>query len=225
MRIPASRDESRHAQQRSRARHKDYVASLERRITEYEQQGVQATLEMQRAARAVAAKNEKLLALLALHGVEQREIDSFLAVPEIDQSMPRQGCSPSTLADRAAPQADSMVSEPVPTSNSRTGAPVLQLETQVNNRNRDSRCGPSDSNILRPEQSICNPLSSSDQLSIGISTGSPTEVTSCEMAASIIVNLRGSGDLAEARQVLGCADNTPCSVKNTHLFQLMNEMP
>ena len=40
---------------------------------------MQATIKVQEAARAVAVKNEKLLALLALHGVSHDEISAFLS--------------------------------------------------------------------------------------------------------------------------------------------------
>ncbi|KAK3684134.1 hypothetical protein B0T22DRAFT_483915 [Podospora appendiculata] len=62
---PASSVVNRENQRRSRARHRDFVDDLQRRVLEYESRGVQATLEMQRVARAVAAENRKLRALLA----------------------------------------------------------------------------------------------------------------------------------------------------------------
>ncbi|KAK3321289.1 hypothetical protein B0T19DRAFT_263179 [Cercophora scortea] len=62
---PASSVVNRENQRRSRARHRDFVDDLQRRLLQYESRGVQATLEMQRVARAVAAENQKLRALLA----------------------------------------------------------------------------------------------------------------------------------------------------------------
>lgn len=49
---------------------------------EYEQQGVTATQDMQRAARKVAQDNVRLRSLLALHGVQQEEVESYLRSPE-----------------------------------------------------------------------------------------------------------------------------------------------
>jgi hypothetical protein len=52
------------------------------RVQEYEQKGVAATQDMQRAARKVVQENERLRALLARHGVLRDEVDSFLRVCE-----------------------------------------------------------------------------------------------------------------------------------------------
>ena len=59
-----------------------------------ERRGVQATKEVQEAARAVAAKNEKLLALLALHGVSDDEINAFLTYPPPQSSLLQRGGAP-----------------------------------------------------------------------------------------------------------------------------------
>ncbi len=51
---------------------------MQRRLQEYERRGVQATLDMQQAARGVALENDHLRALLASHGISSNEIDRFL---------------------------------------------------------------------------------------------------------------------------------------------------
>ncbi|KAK8068849.1 hypothetical protein PG994_005465 [Apiospora phragmitis] len=81
VRVPADREANRRSQQQARQRQREYVAGLESRLAEHESRGVQATMEVQRAARAVAATNEKLLALLKMHGVQEAEIDAFLREP------------------------------------------------------------------------------------------------------------------------------------------------
>lgn len=65
--------------QRSRARHQEYVTSLEARVRELEAAGVQATAEMQAAARGVAAENRRLRALLQHLGVDQAMVDKWAA--------------------------------------------------------------------------------------------------------------------------------------------------
>lgn len=72
-------------QRRSRARHKEYVEGLQRKIQEHERRGVEATLEMQQAARNVAVENSRLRILLKYRGVSDEEIDKFL------QTFPDQG--------------------------------------------------------------------------------------------------------------------------------------
>ncbi|RSL73475.1 hypothetical protein CEP53_000773 [Fusarium sp. AF-6] len=80
-------------QRRSRARHKEYVEGLQKKLQDYERQGVEATLQMQQAARNVAVENSRLRILLGYHGVTADEIDKFL------QSFPDQ---PATDAAKAA---------------------------------------------------------------------------------------------------------------------------
>ncbi|KAF5000228.1 hypothetical protein FDECE_11267 [Fusarium decemcellulare] len=79
-------------QRRSRARHKEYVEGLQKKLQDYERQGVEATLEMQQAARNVAVENSRLRILLGYHGVNNEDIDKFL------QSFPDQ---PATEAAKA----------------------------------------------------------------------------------------------------------------------------
>ncbi|KAF4337479.1 bZIP transcription factor domain protein [Fusarium beomiforme] len=61
-------------QRRSRARHKEYVESLEKKLKDFERRGVEATLEMQQAARSVAIENSRLRMLLSYRGVTNEEI-------------------------------------------------------------------------------------------------------------------------------------------------------
>ncbi|RPB29917.1 hypothetical protein L211DRAFT_756158, partial [Terfezia boudieri ATCC MYA-4762] len=63
---------------RSRARQKEYVQQLERRCQEYEQAHVQATVEMQAAARKVAGENRLLRDLLNKLGQNDDSIDEWL---------------------------------------------------------------------------------------------------------------------------------------------------
>ncbi|KAK4231374.1 hypothetical protein QBC38DRAFT_246971 [Podospora fimiseda] len=65
-------------QRRARARKKEYVEELEQRIREFEQQRVQATTEVQIAARKVVEENRKLRELLRLHGVSEGSIEEYL---------------------------------------------------------------------------------------------------------------------------------------------------
>lgn len=53
-------------QRRSRARQKEYIRDLESKLQTYERQGVQASLEIQAAARSVLDENRRLRALLLL---------------------------------------------------------------------------------------------------------------------------------------------------------------
>ncbi|KAF5674161.1 bzip transcription factor [Fusarium heterosporum] len=79
-------------QRRSRARHKEYVEGLQKKLQDYERRGVEATLEMQQAARNVAIENSRLKILLGYHGVTNDDVDKFL------QSFPDQPASDAAKA-------------------------------------------------------------------------------------------------------------------------------
>lgn len=65
-------------QRRSRARRKEYVEGMQRKLQDFETKGVAATLEMQQAARDVAIENSRLKMLLAHSGVGVDAVESFL---------------------------------------------------------------------------------------------------------------------------------------------------
>lgn len=65
-------------QRRSRARRKEYVEGMQRKLQEFESKGVAATLEMQQAARDVAIENSRLKMLLAHNGIGMDAVESFL---------------------------------------------------------------------------------------------------------------------------------------------------
>jgi hypothetical protein len=65
-------------QRRSRARRKEYLQELEARLRQCELQGIEASAEIQQAARRVADENKKLRSLLAQHGVADDNIDTYL---------------------------------------------------------------------------------------------------------------------------------------------------
>ncbi|EEU33635.1 uncharacterized protein NECHADRAFT_19942, partial [Fusarium vanettenii 77-13-4] len=60
---------------RYRARRKEYVSDLERRLAEAREQGVKATTEVQSAARKVVEENGQLRDLLRLAGFADEDID------------------------------------------------------------------------------------------------------------------------------------------------------
>ncbi|KAF4452961.1 bzip transcription factor [Fusarium austroafricanum] len=79
-------------QRRSRARHKEYVEGLQKKLQDYERRGVEATLEMQQAARSVAVENSRLKILLGYHGITNEDVEKFL------QSFPDQPASDAAKA-------------------------------------------------------------------------------------------------------------------------------
>jgi hypothetical protein len=68
----------RNNQRRCRARRQELVNDLQMKLQDYERRGVEATLQMQQAARAVALENWRLRSLLACRGVSSEEIKNYL---------------------------------------------------------------------------------------------------------------------------------------------------
>ena len=66
---------------RSRARRKEYLQELEAKLRSCEQQGIEASAEIQSAARKVLEENKKLRALLRERGVPEAEIVAVMGGP------------------------------------------------------------------------------------------------------------------------------------------------
>lgn len=84
-------------QRRSRARRKEYLQELEARLRQCELQGIEASAEIQMAARRVADENKKLRGLLAQHGIGDDSVEAYLqSSPTTDSVMQGQYGSSST---------------------------------------------------------------------------------------------------------------------------------
>lgn len=73
------------------------------------------------------------------------------------------------------------------------------------------------------DRHVCDGMSRTPKQCANTDEGSRALLTSCDDAASIIAQFQGHGDVLHARETLGCGDATNCHVKNTRLFQLMDE--
>ncbi|KAI8949739.1 hypothetical protein F4801DRAFT_580145 [Xylaria longipes] len=231
VRPPANAVQNRENQQRSRARRREHLASLEARVRDFESREVQATLAMQRAAQEVAWVNERLMELLAARGVAREEVDEFLRQAGKDED--------GTAGWRYAWDAHHG-------SGSRGGSVGLGgagscrgFETEkegghgrhdprepgANGRNiADTGIGASGRAVDEHRMNVCDGVFQTPKPIAGnTDEGPPALVTSCDDAASIIADFQGHGDVSHARKVLGCGDVANCHVKNTRLFQLMDE--
>jgi hypothetical protein len=78
-------------QRRSRARRKEYLQELEAKLRQCELQGIEASAEIQIAARRVADENKKLRGLLIQNGIGDESIEAFLSTsPSTDTMMGNQ---------------------------------------------------------------------------------------------------------------------------------------
>lgn len=122
-------------QRRSRARHKEYVEGLQKKLQDHEKRGIEATLEMQQAARNVAVENSRLRILLGYHGVKSEDIDKFLqtfpdqATTEAAKATISQLATPSQPTGGIAPK---LPIQPLPRPSS-TGPVAVQLPVPQTN--------------------------------------------------------------------------------------------
>ncbi|TLS23456.1 uncharacterized protein PpBr36_06546 [Pyricularia pennisetigena] len=190
----------RDSQRASRARKRELFESLRARIAEFERRGVQATLEMQQAARAVAEENTQLRNLLALRGVSQAEVDAFLQRGEVTQAA---GLAPTHSCATEPPLA---------------GPP----HPNVHSRNVAGDPAVVDASVVG-EQLQAADLPSSDAASADQPPLRSMLETPCDNATAILVQVRGHESEVAIRKALGCVGPGSCVVRNTKLLQLMEE--
>lgn len=196
---------------------------------------------MQRAARQVSDENHRLRALLGHHGITEDEIDRYLSAP---QSVPTVSPKPpATQAVKGAPRSLTTYHHSV--------SPQPSLSPAASPSNTRPRSKPNNIALLQPASASASP-STRSYVNDGAVEGqaqhsteplqgqSPrhhvpkppqpvtnytdTLQTSCEAAAAILVDLHGKDDLDATRAALGCVGASSCSVKNTTIFELMDEI-
>ncbi|PNY30061.1 Uncharacterized protein TCAP_00035, partial [Tolypocladium capitatum] len=99
-------------QRRSRARRKEYVKGMERKMQEYERRGVEATLEMQQAARTVAIENAQLRAMLSQLGASATDVDAFLQTSQDQDAAGQQAAGVTPLVTKPLDNAKPLLAEP-----------------------------------------------------------------------------------------------------------------
>lgn len=282
---PDSNAQNRESQRRSRARRRELIDDLSSQLEQYKRRGVEASLEMQKTARAVFAENQRLRALLHLHGVSEGKVLEYLSPPDavtddaatnhatranhtcernhrlsLEPARTRAATSAMVIAPASsqdfssamatrfvAIRADEHVDlQPIPNAvlpnpmqyPAVTGRSLdaAQLEPQ---RHPESQFQHPDYNSYRDLQQM-QPQENGmgDDMFPPISdcfcpSGPPTpddsdlrasSETSCDAAAAILVELHGQADATEARATLGCIETGSCSVKNTAIFRLIDEL-
>lgn len=206
---------------------------MQRRLNDYERLGVQATLEMQQAARAVAKENERLRALLARTGVSDAAVEEFLRAggPVDGQPAQHRQTSRGETGSRESP-----VSRQVRFPNAPHVSPVTasrdeqQPTTPAYSLPQAPRSAASPSNEARLSvmaNEYATETSSADLLTsrpVDASHGHNSGMeTSCDVAATILASMQGHEDTSRTRVVLGCTGPNACVVKNLRVFDLLDE--
>lgn len=112
-------------QRRSRARRKEYLQELEAKIRSCEQVGIEASSEIQTAARKVLDENRKLRALLHERGVSEPEVIAALGGP-LDRAYDQISSAPAlnaVLERRITYNMVSSTSSPTPSHSRATSLP------------------------------------------------------------------------------------------------------
>ncbi|KAL2109437.1 hypothetical protein VUR80DRAFT_2456 [Thermomyces stellatus] len=235
---PNPRARIRDNQRRSRARHREFVEDLRRRVRDYEARGVQATLEMQRAARAVALENSRLRALLHSKGVSDDEIERYLASPD-------RGCQPRRLevnghrrASKGGSGASEIRGQHNPKSPAGADGRVTDASAAMCLKRLINDDGPHPFDMLEPQSADLTSRALSMNLQIpseerGSDTSAQTSLPPlqslslsphempCSAAAEIIAGAHGHGDECLARSILGCAGSSHCVIRNTQVLQVL----
>jgi hypothetical protein len=129
-------------QRRSRARRKEYLQELESRLRQCELQGIEASAEIQLAARRVADENRKLRILLNQNGVGDDNIDSYLQSSASPGTVMGQGFSGlGGIGSSAVQVLDHLLTTRKPCcADGNTGAPG-PVTTTIGGGSRDSSSG------------------------------------------------------------------------------------
>ncbi|KAI0398566.1 hypothetical protein F5Y17DRAFT_9011 [Xylariaceae sp. FL0594] len=222
------RDRNRENQQRSRARRREYVQSLEDRLRACEAAGTRATLEMQMAAREVVWTNDRLMDLLALKGVAKGEIEEYLrgcknSRREGDGEELTTATHQSMNTNSAYMGIQLTTTTPATQRKSQKHSNGKAFKQQDNHDNDDQRSTSPSSPALASTATMTRPVSRNETGTSSPQPPPPTTVfTSCDDAADIIASFQGHGDVLRVRTaLLGCGEAKECHVKNTTLFQLM----
>ncbi|KAI1096002.1 hypothetical protein F5B19DRAFT_488621 [Rostrohypoxylon terebratum] len=141
----------RNNQRRSRARHKEYVASLEERVRHSELRRMEANFEIQQAARRVVEENRKIRNLLYALGFDDEKITFFLQTGNIDANdatgpiSARDQVSMSRLLDLLQQNETSMSEYELPTNNTSSPSGLRNIQRDgvgcnISNTPKSSQC-------------------------------------------------------------------------------------
>ncbi|KAF4985537.1 hypothetical protein FDECE_16495 [Fusarium decemcellulare] len=246
-RTPESLALNRENQRRSRARQRELVEDLQRRVREYERRDGQATLDMQRVARAVAGENAALRGLLASKGVAADEVEAHLEAVRADEKMVVEGGVSSALPMASTPVSISsgaaspipLMPRPVSSSQLKECSPNIIVQDSANascaGEQRDACSQEASASARqcckREPVAITPPTTNSAETGCysqpqpqAESLPKPLDKIHCMEAATILAQIRGHPDISQARAALGCSMNDDCLVRNTDLLGMMDEM-
>ena len=229
---------NRENQRASRARRKDYIEDLERRVRQSEREGAAATVAVQAAARKVAEENVWLRALVAQYGVD---VDEYLersraqagqgvqSVKPLPLQRKRKGSEMSVRELEAARTLGEIDSPKhlVPVAPwEAVQSPKVVRELRDLPTPEDSNGSETSAELPAMQEYHYQPVSvpeirhQTEQVYETTRDPRQADFTPCEEAAHIIASMRGHEDADSVKTELGCSSSQKCSIKNMTIFQL-----
>lgn len=238
---------NRENQRNFRLRRQQRVQELEEKLSQCQLANVQATKEVQTAARLVVAENAILKNFLreelgfneeAITYILQRGQQGQLPVSGGSKFQPVKVQSPTnnSRTEASVLTAVPLPEHPIQCSTARSGLPCAvhqsQSRSQAHHPTAETPVESTANQLPQPAtydvQDIHRPSNSTPSLarieSVSMVNGMESSASmSCERAAEILSSLRspcGSGDV---RMQLGCESSASCIVNNVHLLGVMSE--
>lgn len=225
------------------------MRDLEQRVREYELHGVQASISLQTAARAVLRENARLRSLLRQRGIMDAEVTSYLdddthaSDHRVWDRRPAQfNLSSSTQSNYSQdrlmmPFSSRANQKPKANVSSQSSAgrvlPLKSaiLDTQLDEAEEFSTLFDSGQSIGSQLLQAPVPWSASQKVSTSLcrnkdglqrSKEPQTNMRSCIEAAMIIASMNYGLSTEDAKAELGCSPSDDCFVANQTLFQAMD---
>jgi hypothetical protein len=186
------------------------------RLQRYDRLGVQATTEVQAAARRVAEQNAALRSFLNELGKSDSEIEEYLCRSSGTESSasPPQTALPAMRSEMVAPMHMSNGAR-VRTEVERHSAASSTPSGSYTKPTLQPNTGTSANAQLPHSGASCMQMSPAPPNGQGSRN---TNTTSCEDAARIIARMRGHYNEEDVRAELGCSTNKHCTVENITIF-------
>jgi hypothetical protein len=231
-------------QRRLRERRKEYIEELETKVRTFEQQGVQATQAIQKAARVVVEENKVLRRMLAEMSVDESRIRDYMN-HELSSQGTHEGSRQTSIVvkqdvsrGQEVPVRSQLPSvelppmrlAPLPTIPQLASPHQLPPLSSITSEHYPELFSQSESTVL-PRSHVGHEADQAPFIPSRPATTPPhveetrrtcgIDETDCVEAARIITSLRGGLDPEDVWPELGCSRTQRTSVKNTVLMSLV----
>lgn len=234
-------------QRRSRAQRKGYLRELEEKWQKCVQEGVNASLEMQVAARKLEEENKRLRALLRAKGVSEHEIVGIEGVSTEPWKCTPEGSALARLLEEKRPCYTATQPASQHESDEQRGSVPRAARLDTSSTSNDQppyhpyRTPPAPLPNSPPsfkhsayepdpnaqDHTATTALTDTLILAPGpdldsVEAASYDSMLSCEYAASIITGMKYDASASQVKLELGCGESADCKVGHAALFEVMD---